>query len=78
MREPTNEMRKLAQAAMQHAYSPYSKFLVGACIKTTDGQYYTGCNVENASYAVTLCAEASAIAVMISSKGKQEIAEKAK
>jgi len=46
-----------ARAAMAHAYAPYSKFPVGAAAVVDDGRLVTGCNVENASYGVALCAE---------------------
>lgn len=46
-----------AVAAMRHAYVPYSKFPVGAAALTADGRIISGCNVENASYGLTLCAE---------------------
>lgn len=48
---------ELAQEAMEKAYSPYSKFKVGACILTEDGRTFQGCNFENASYGATICAE---------------------
>ena len=54
-------MLGMATAAMQHAYAPYSKFRVGATVITDDGHLYTGSNVENASYGLTICAERSAI-----------------
>ncbi len=69
-----NEMHTLAKHVQANSYSPYSKFRVGCCIKTTDGHLFTGCNVENASYSLTLCAESSAIAQMIAN-GEKEIAE---
>lgn len=68
------EMLKQAKQAAKNAYSPYSKFSVGACIRATDGKFYTGCNIENLSYSLTLCAETSAIASMVSS-GSKQIAE---
>ena len=50
-----------AHEAKNHAYSPYSSFNVGAALLTQDGVVVTGCNVENASYGLTMCAERTAI-----------------
>lgn len=58
----TNEMLiKMAYEAMENAYVPYSKFQVGAALLTTEGKVFTGCNIENASYGATNCAERTAI-----------------
>lgn len=46
---------------MEKAYAPYSNYHVGACVKTKDGKYHVGANIENASYGLTNCAERSAI-----------------
>jgi cytidine deaminase len=59
-----DERKKLEQAAikvMEHAHAPYSKFRVGAAILLTNGKMFAGCNVENASYGMTNCAERTAI-----------------
>ncbi|MCA9127047.1 MAG: cytidine deaminase [Planctomycetales bacterium] len=59
----------LLEAALRiadSAYAPYSSFHVGAAIRSASGNIYTGCNVENASYGLSICAERSAVAQMIS------------
>ena len=52
---------ELAKEAMTHSYSPYSGYKVGAALLCKDGTVYTGCNIENASYTPTICAERTAI-----------------
>lgn len=55
-----HELVRLAFEAMEHSYSPYSNFQVGAALLTADGTVYQGCNVENASYGAAICAERTA------------------
>ncbi len=68
------KMLEQARVAMANAYSPYSNFQVGACIRTNNNNFYMGCNYENASFSLTQCAEANAIGAMITG-GETEIAE---
>ncbi len=71
----TENVDQLIQAARQvaeNAYQPYSKFTVGSAVLTPSGEIFSGCNVENASYGLTICAERSAI-VQAVSKGHREL-----
>ena len=60
------ELCRAAIAAMEKSYSPYSGYRVGAALLTASGAVYTGCNIENASYTPTICAERTAIFKAIS------------
>jgi len=71
-----DERERLLDAArkvMKHAYAPYSHFHVGAAILTNDGEVFVGCNVENASYGMTNCAERTAIFSAIAKNGRLDI-----
>ena len=63
-------MIKMALAVRRRAYAPYSKFHVGACVEANDGSLYAGCNIENAGYTATICAERAAIFKAVS-EGKR-------
>jgi cytidine deaminase len=63
-----------ARSARENAYAPYSRFHVGAALRTPEGEIYSGCNVENAAYPQGACAEAGAIAAMARA-GRRRIAE---
>lgn len=66
------ELIDAATAVRENAYAPFSKFRVGAALETDDGEVITGCNVESASYGLTVCAERVAIWKAIS-QGKRKI-----
>ena len=65
------KLSKIAIDARENAYVPYSKFKVGAAVITEDGSIYTGCNIENASYGATNCAERTAIFKAVSEGHKK-------
>jgi cytidine deaminase len=63
-----------AKAVREHAHAPYSRYHVGAAIATKSGSIYVGCNVENASFGATICAERGAIMQMIAHGDREPIA----
>ncbi len=69
MEHDLSHLRDLAAHAARHAYAPYSRFFVGAALVTTSGHTVTGCNVENASYRLTTCAEQTAICSAVLAHG---------
>jgi cytidine deaminase len=74
MTDIENQMQEKAKAVLENAYAPYSNFSVGACVRTENDELYSGCNVENASYELTQCAESVAIGEMIKN-GQRKIKE---
>ena len=62
-----------AKAVAQNAHAPYSKFKVGACALFESGNIYTGCNVENSSYGLSLCAERNALSNAVSAGEKSKL-----
>lgn len=67
------ELVMQAEQAMELAYAPYSGFKVGAALLTKNGKVFTGCNIENASFSPTICAERTAVAKAVS-EGEREFA----
>jgi len=68
------ELEAAAKAVREHAHAPYSHYRVGAALRTRTGKLFAGCNVENASYGLSLCAERSAILQMVAAGEREPIA----
>ena len=63
------KLLRIAKKTMKNAHAPYSKFRVGAAVLLSDGKIFAGCNVENASYGLTICAERNAIFAAVAAEG---------
>ena len=74
LNERDQKLYKAAVEARENSYSPYSHFAVGAAVRTAAGKIYKGCNIENGSYGLTVCAERNAIFAAVGA-GERELTE---
>lgn len=74
LNERDQKLYKAAVEARENSYSPYSHFAVGAAVRTAAGKIYKGCNIENGSYGLTVCAERNAIFAAVGA-GESELTE---
>lgn len=66
-----DKLIEAARKAKKNSYSPYSRYRVGSAVLTTDGKIYTGCNIENSSFSLTICAERTALFKAVSDGKKK-------
>lgn len=72
--DPMERLAQAARHAAEWAYCPYSRFSVGAAVLADDGRIFAGCNVENASFGLTICAERNAVFAMVAGGARRIVA----
>jgi cytidine deaminase len=69
--DPVEELLAAARATRRHAYAPFSGYAVGASVRAEDGRIFAGCNVENRSFGLALCAERAAVAAAVAAGARR-------